>query len=74
MIRPYLRDIINNHKTQEIWKIHSANKVIDYKITLGEWKIELLMSINFISSQDSYKTCNMCTKSDNVEIIMSSET
>ena len=20
MIRPYLRDIINNHKTQELWK------------------------------------------------------
>ena len=34
MIRPCLRDIINNHKTQ------------------GEWKIQLTMSINFISSKD----------------------
>ena len=27
MIRPYLRDIINDHKTQ----VHSGNTVIDYK-------------------------------------------
>ena len=36
MIRPYLSDIINHHKTHE--GVHSDNKVIDYK-TLGEWKI-----------------------------------
>ena len=35
MIRPYLRDIINDHKTQ------------------GEWKIQLTMVINFISSKGS---------------------
>ena len=38
MIRPYLRDIINDHKTQGNWKVHSGNTVIDYK-TQGEWKI-----------------------------------
>ena len=38
MIRPYLSDMINDHKTQEVWKIYSDNKVIDYK-TQGEWKI-----------------------------------
>ena len=37
MIRPYLRDIINDHKTQEEWKLHSGNTIIDYK-TQGEWK------------------------------------
>ena len=37
MIRQYLRDIINNHKTQEEWKLHSGNTIIDYK-TQGEWK------------------------------------
>ena len=31
MIMPYLSDIINNHKTQGKWKVHSDNKVIDYK-------------------------------------------
>ena len=32
------------------------------------------MSINFISSKDSHETRNMHTKSDNIEIIMGSET
>ena len=32
------------------------------------------MLINFISSKDSEESCNMYTKSDNIEIMMSSET
>ena len=32
------------------------------------------MSINFISSKDSIETRNMHTKSDNIEIMMGSET
>ena len=36
MIRPYLSDIINDHKRHEGWV---GNKVSDYKTTLGEWKI-----------------------------------
>ena len=35
MIRPYLRDIINDQKTQGEWKVYSGNEVIDYK-TQGE--------------------------------------
>ena len=35
MIKLYLRDIVDDHKTQ------------------GEWKTELTMKINFISSKDS---------------------
>ena len=35
MIKPYLRDIINHHKTQGKWKVHSGNEVIYYK-TQGE--------------------------------------
>ena len=31
MIRPYLRDIINDHITQREWKLHLGNAVIDYK-------------------------------------------
>ena len=34
MIIPYLRDMINNHKT------------------LGEWKIQLSVKVNFVSSKD----------------------
>ena len=32
------------------------------------------MKINFISSKDSEETCNMSTKSDNIEIMRVSET
>ena len=45
MIKPYLSEIIDDHKTQEVWKVHSGNKVIDYKTTLGEWKIQLTMTV-----------------------------
>ena len=56
MIRPYLSDMINDHKTRR------------------EWKIQLKMSINFISSKDSDETGNLQTKSNNIEIMMDNET
>ena len=56
MIRPYLRDMINDHKTRR------------------EWKIQLTMQINFISSKDSEETRTMHTKSHNIEIMMGKET
>ena len=31
IIRPFLSDTINDHKTQGEWKVHSGNTVIDYK-------------------------------------------
>ena len=31
MIRPYLSDIINDHKTQVEWRIHSDNTIIKQK-------------------------------------------
>ena len=42
----------------------------DYK----KWKIQLAMRINFISSKDLKETGTMHTRSDNVKIMMSSET
>ena len=56
MIRPYLSDIINDHKSQ------------------GEWKIQLTMSINFISSKGSDETRTMHTKSDDIKIMIGKET
>ena len=57
MIRPYLGDIINDHKIQ------------------GEWKIQLTMAINIVSSKrDSDEIRTIRTKSDNIEIMMSIET
>ena len=73
MIRPYLSNIINDHKIPEVLKVHPVNKVIDYETTLGEWKIQLTMTINFVSSKYD-GICTMHTKSDNIEIMMGSET
>ena len=38
MIRPYLRDIINDNKTQGELKVYLGNEITDYK-TQGEWNI-----------------------------------
>ena len=50
-----------------------SDMIIDYK-TQGEWKIQLTMSINFISSNDSDETHNLHTKSNNIEIMMGNDT
>ena len=55
MIRLYLSDMINDHKTRR------------------EWKIQLIMSINFFSSKDSDENRNLHTKSNNIEIMMGNE-
>ena len=73
MIKQYLSDIINDHKTQGKWIIHSGNEIIEHK-TRSERKIQLRMAINFIFSKDSDETCTMHTKSNNIEIMMGSET
>ena len=57
MIRPYLVNMINDHKNQ------------------SEWKIQLTIAVNFISSKpDSDETCIMHTKSNNIEIMIGSDT
>ena len=73
MIKPYLSDLTNDHKTQEKWRIHSDNKMMERK-TLSEWKIQLAMAINFIYSKDSGETRTIHAKSNNVEIMMGSKT
>ena len=70
MIRPYLIEVIND---QRKWKIHSGNTVIDDKAH-WEWKIQLSMKINFISSKDSDETVTMHTRSNNIEIMVGNET
>ena len=74
MIRPYLSNIINDYKTFKNLKVQSGNKVFDYETQFEEWKIQLTMSISFISSKDSDETRNMHTKSSNIEIMAGSET
>ena len=74
MIVPYLRDMINDHKVSIKSKVCSRYKVIDYESHFEEWKIQLTMQINFISSNDSEDIRTMSTKSNNIEIMMDSET
>ena len=73
MIKQYLRDIINDHKTQGEWKVHSGSEVINYE-TQGKWKIQLTRIINFIASKDSDEIRTMHTKSNIMEIMMVNET
>ena len=70
MIMPYLENMINNHKAP----IRDSNGVIIEDDLSGEWKIQLTMWINFVSSLDPGKNGIMDSKSDNVEIIMGIET
>ena len=74
MIRPYLSNIINDHKTPKNLKVHSSNEVFDFETQYGEWKNQATISINFISPNGSYETRNVSTKSNNIEIMMGSET
>ena len=70
MIRPYLRDMINNHKT--LLK-GSLVKIFDNNLH-GEWKIQLTMQINFVSPLDPGEICTMDSKSKNIKILMNIET
>ena len=65
MIKPYLSDIINNHKTHGFVRYYSGNKSW-LEETSSDSKIQLKMAINFISSKDSDETRTMHTKSNNV--------
>ena len=73
MIRPYVSNIIHDHKTQGEWRIHSDNTIIKRK-TQTEWKIQLAMAINFISSKPDSDETRSHTKSVNIEIMMGSWT
>ena len=56
-------------------KIESyLNNLIDNHKTQGEWKIQLIMVINFISSKDSNETRTMHRESDNILIMIGHET
>ena len=62
MIRQYLNDMINDHKTRREWK---QKRMVNNQLT---------MQINFISSKDSEETRTIHTKSHNIEIMMGNKT
>ena len=64
--------MINNHKAPV--KLKSLSGEIIDDDTFREWKIQLTMQTDFISSKDSKETQAIDTKSDNMEIMMGSET
>ena len=55
MIMSYLSDLINDHKS-----IRNES---------NEWKIQLNMVVNFVSSNDTGEIRTFCVHSDNEEII-----
>ena len=71
MIRPYLQDLVNNHKATIKLKDRSVKIINDD--TYGEWKIQLTIQINFISSLDPKEIRTMDSMSANVVILMGSE-
>ena len=70
MIRAYLRDMINDHKTP----VKLPDKVIDSENKFGEWKIHLKMQISCISPKNFKETSIIYSPSNNVEIFMGVET
>ena len=60
MIMPYLSDLINDHK--------------GIRTESNEWKIQLNMNVNFISSNDTGEIRTFCVWSDNGEIRSGNET
>ena len=56
IIKPYLKDMINDYKSK------------------GEWKIQIIMKIVFVSFIDENETQVMHTKSDSVEIMNGTNT
>ena len=64
--------MMNDHKTPI--KVLSRNTVIDYETLFAEWKIQLKMRINSISSKNFEETCTIHSVNNNIEILMGSET
>ena len=66
MIRPYLRDMINDHKT--------PMRLPNNKTTSGEWKIQLIILNKCISNKNFEETRDIYLASNNIEIFMGSDT
>ena len=49
-------------------------KLINDRKKSGEWKIQLILKINFISSKNFNETRDMHSRSDNFEIMMGADT
>ena len=66
MIRPYLRDLINNHKPT----IELTNRANNSDSERGEWKIQLVMQNNCFSSKKCEDTRTIYSASKPVDVFM----
>ena len=74
MIRPYLRDLINEHKPTAELNSNNTNNSNNEKNDRAKWKIQLVMQNNFISDKDSKDTRTIYSASKPVESFMGSDT
>ena len=79
MIKPYLRDLINNHKpTTELNNYNSNNNSNNSnnneESDRAEWKIQLVMQNNCISDKNFEDNCTIYSASKPLEILMGSDT
>ena len=80
MIRQFLRDLINDHKlTAELNdnnnnNNNNNNNGNDNNNNRAEWKIQLLMQINYISTKSLEDKRTMHPKGEPVDIFMGSNT
>ena len=72
MIRPYLRDLIYNHKPTR--EDNEEDNEDNSGSECGEWKIQLVMQNNFISTKNFEDTRTIYSASKPVEIYMGSDT
>ena len=70
MIRPYLRDLINEHKP--IDELNDESN--DDDTVRAEWKIQLTTQNSCISTKSFEETCTIYTKSEPLEMFMGSDT
>ena len=70
MIRPYLKDLINDH----IPVMGLDNEKYNSDTERGEWKVQLVMQNNCIFTKDSEETRTMYSASKPVEIFMGTDT
>ena len=70
MIRPYLRDLINNHKPT----IELNDEANDGDTERGEWKIQLVMQNSCIFTKNFEDTRAIYSASKPVEVFMDSDT
>ena len=71
VIRPYLRDLINEHKpTVELNNTNNSNNSNNNNNDRAKWKIQLIMQNNFILDKNFENTRTIYSASKPVEIFM----